>query len=247
MSHSTASMLIAETGAELLKALRAPEFIVPTLALPTAFYLLFAVMLSRGGPDAAAFLLATFGVFAVMGPAIFGFGAGVATERERGWLDLKRASPAPGGSYVGAKLLATLAFAAIALMPIYAAAGFLGDVALPRATWALLLGAHLLAVVPFALIGITLGFLLGSNAAIAVANILFLGLSVLGGLWIPIFLFPDVLQTMALALPSYHLAEVALTVVGAERAWSPTAHLAVLALMTAALAALAVFAWSRQR
>ena len=85
-----------EAGAEVLKSERAPEFLLPTLIMPIAFYTLFAVVLP-GGSEQAAYLLATFGVFTVMGPAIFGFGVAVAAEREKGWLDLKRVAPAPAG------------------------------------------------------------------------------------------------------------------------------------------------------
>ena len=247
MSGRLGSVLLAETGAELLKSLRAPEFVLPTLALPCTFYLVFGIMLARGGAEVARFLLATYGVFAVMGPAIFGFGAGVASERERGWLSLKRASPAPAASFIGAKLIATLIFGALALLPIYAAAGFLGGVVLPRGTWALLLATHLLAVLPFALIGLTLGFSFGANAAIALANVVFLGLAVLGGLWFPITLFPGLLQTLAQALPSFHLAEISLAVVDPGRDSRPLLHLAVVAAMTAAFALLAGWAWARQR
>jgi len=98
-----------EIGAEILKSVRAPEFLFPTLLMPTGFYALFAVILNPGGNN-ALYLLATYGVFAVMGPAIFGFGVGVANERDRGWLQLKRVVPAPPYYYVGAKLVMTLIF-----------------------------------------------------------------------------------------------------------------------------------------
>ena len=41
--------LLIESGAEVLKALRAPEYVIPTLVLPVAFYSLFGVVLSMGG------------------------------------------------------------------------------------------------------------------------------------------------------------------------------------------------------
>lgn len=243
MSNSI-EILLAETGAELRKTLRAPEFVVPTLALPTCFYLLFGVMLSRG--NAAEALLATYGVFAVMGPAIFGFGAGVANERERGWLDIKRVSPAPAWSYIGAKLLATIVFAVFALLPIYVTAATLGNVVLERSAWFGLLMTHLLAVFPFSLLGLALGFRFGANAAIAMSNLFFLALAVLGGLWFPIALFPDVMQKVAYGLPSFHLAEVALSFTRTTKTVTSD-HLAMIAAMTVILGGLAGLAWQRQR
>ncbi|MEM7764490.1 MAG: ABC transporter permease [Pseudomonadota bacterium] len=246
MNGAFVTMLAAETGAEMRQNFRAPEFLIPTLALPVIFYLLFGITLSRGGSETATYLLATYGVFAVMGPALFGFGAGVAAEREKGWLRIKRVSPAPGASYVLAKLMTTLVFGAMALAPIYLAAGFLGGVALPRIDWLLLLGTHLLSVLPFSLLGLAIGFSFGSGAAIAFANIAFLGLAVLGGLWFPIMLFPSFMQQLAAWLPSFHLAEIGLSIVaGGDRPVGM--HLTVIAISTLVLGALALWRWSIQR
>lgn len=236
----------AEIGAECLKLLRAPEFIAPTLILPVVFYTMFAVVLP-GSSQNAPYLLATFGVFAVMGPALFGFGAGVAQERERGWLKLKRAVPAPAFAYIAAKTVATLIMAAAGLALVYASAGLLAGVALERETWALLLMVHILAALPFVFAGLTLGFVLGANAAVAAANLVFLALALLGGLWIPVVVFPDLMQTMAWALPSFHLAEIALAASGASGERPLAVHLAVIAVMTAGLALTATLAWLRQR
>jgi len=70
---------VTEAGAEIYKALRAPEFLLPTLLMPVAFFSLFAIVLP-GSSDNTGYLLATFGVFAVMGPAVFGFGVAVANR-----------------------------------------------------------------------------------------------------------------------------------------------------------------------
>ncbi len=242
----SANPYAAEIGAELLKLVRAPEFIAPTLILPVFFYVMFGVMLP-GANQNAPYLLATYGVFAVMGPALFGFGAGVAQERERGWLKLKRAVPSPAFAYIAAKTVATLAMGAVSLALVYAAAGFIAGVELERSAWALMLAVHLLAALPFVFAGLTLGFLLGANAAVAVVNLFFLGLSLLGGLWIPIVIFPELMQEIAWAVPSFHLAELALAASGAAGERPVALHLAFAAAMTAGLALTATLSWLRQR
>lgn len=235
--------LLNETGADLRHSLRAPEFLLPTLILPGAFYLLFGITFGRGG-QTAIYLLATYGVFAVMGPSLFGFGAGVASDREKGWLQIKRTLPAPAASFIAARLLTTLVFGCAALLPIYLAAGWLGDVALPRSQWWLLLASHLTAVIPFALIGLCIGLNFGANAAIAVANIVFLALAVLGGLWFPLTMMPQALQQAAQALPSWHLASVSLAVVGNSD--GVIGHLIFILVLSAVLAAIAMRGWTRQ-
>src|SRR3954470_16674384 len=128
--------------AELRKSLRLPQFALPTVITPAVFYGLFAVAMNKGGPMAAAYSLAGFGVFAATGPALFGFGAGVAVERDSGLIELKRVSPLPAGAYVGAKLVSAGAMAAIALALIYSLAVVAG-VRLPPSAWAMLVAIHL--------------------------------------------------------------------------------------------------------
>lgn len=243
MSHP----LLIETGAEILKVVRAPEYIVPTLVLPVAFYSVFGIIISMGGGNNAAYLLATYGVFAVMGPSIFGFGIAVATERERGWLDLKRAAPVPAWSYLLAKILTTLIFATLAVSLVYLVAGFFGNVSLPRGTWAALLAVHIGATLPFILIGLSIGLLMKSNGAVAVANLLFLSLALLGGLWIPIMVFPESMQTIAGFLPSYHMAEIALFVAGAPGERTLANHVLAIVSMTLVLLGVTALAWRRQK
>lgn len=237
---------LLEAGAETLKSFRAPEFILPTLLMPVAFYTLFATVVPMGS-NSAPYLLATYGVFAVMGPAIFGFGINVANERDKGWLSLKRASPAAGSSYIAAKVLSTLIFSSFSIALIYLVAGFTADVVLSRETWTLLLLVHLASVFPFILIGLSIGFLCNSSAAVAISNLLFLAFSALGGLWIPIMVFPEAMQNFAHFLPTYHLSEIALAVsqTSGERVLSY--HLTVMLIMTAILLLFTAFAWSKQR
>lgn len=244
--NRTMRSFFLESGAEILKSFRAPEFILPTLLMPVAFYTLFATIVPMG-PESAPYLLATYGVFAVMGPAIFGFGISVANERDKGWLALKRVSPATGGSYIAAKVLSTLIFASFSVASIYLVAGFAADVSFTRATWASLLMIHLFSVFPFILIGLSIGFLCNANAAVAVSNILFLSFSALGGLWIPIMVFPPAMQSFAHFLPTYHLSEIALAVSQTSGQGDISYHLLVIGVMTALLALFTALAWSKQR
>lgn len=233
-----------ESVAELRKSLRLPQFALPTIITPAVFYGLFAIALNKGGPDAAAYSLATFGVFAATGPALFGFGAGVAVERESGLIELKRVSPLPAGAYVFAKLVSAGAMAALALALIYGLA-IIGGVRLPFDQWCLLGLIHLLSVVPFALFGFAIGMRLGAKGAIAAANALYLGFSILGGLWMPITMLPGWMQQAAWATPSFHLGQLALAVIGVPPQGAIPSHLLTLVVLTAAAACLAVRGWRR--
>ncbi len=52
------------------------------------------------------------------------------------------------------------------------------------------------------------------QAAVAVVNLVYLPMSVLSGLWMPLFVFPPMLQKLAALWPAWHLGQMALGVVG---------------------------------
>ena len=66
------------------------------------------------------------------------------------------------------------------------------------------------------------------GTALAVVNLVFLPMAMLSGLWLPIYMFPDVMQDIALALPAYHHAQLALEVIGMDGGQSVPLHVAVL-------------------
>ena len=232
-----------ESKAEILKSARMPQFIIPTIAMPPAFYALFALALGQSSAAAATQTLATFGVFAVMGPALFGFGVNIAAERETGQLELKRLSPMPAGAQISAKIAATTVYCAMALMILYLL-GVIAGGALTPGQWAAMFLVHLLSINPFSLIGIGIGYRFGQGAAVALANIVFLSLAVMGGLWFPITAMPPLMQSAAWVLPSYHLGEIALMAAGQRNDGFLLLHVGPLLLITLATA---IFAWTGER
>lgn len=234
-----------ECAAELKRSWRLPQFLVPTVLTPAAFYGLFTLAIAQNrSPAAAVATLAGYGVFAAIGPALFGFGAGVAMEREQGLIELKRVSPLPTGAYVAAKLTAAVAATGAALALIYLLAIIAGAVLSPT-QWLLLVALHLASTVPFALIGFGLGMRMGGKGAVAAANALFLGSAVLGGLWIPSAMLPGWMRAVGEAVPSYHLGQLALGIVGMPVIGTGWVHGAVVVVMTALAAFWAWTGWRR--
>lgn len=229
---------LLEARYELLRQLREPAFVLPTLLFPTGFYLLFGVMLARSAAY-AQYMLAGYGVFGIMGAALFGFGAGIANDRERGMLRLKRALPAPPGAWLLAKMVAAMAFAAVISLLLAALAALLGGVALAPWQWLGLFAANVLGVLPFCALGLYIGSLVGAKAAVAVVNILFLPMAFLSGLWMPLSLLPDIFTRLAPVWPAYHLGQLAMKVAGHDAGGGAWLHLGVLGVVTAVFFVLA--------
>ena len=234
-----------EARAQILTTLRTPQFLVPSVLLPVIFYAMFGVAFAHGHRETTRWLLATYAIFAAIGPAMFGFGAGVAAEREAKLIELKRVSPMPQGAYVAARLAAAMTTTALALSLIFAVA-LLAGVNMPAWRWTAVFGLGVVSSVPFALIGLNLGLRLGSQGATAGANFLFLAFSMLGGLWIPLTQMPAWMSKLAWVLPSYHLGRLSLGVAGLQPATDTFAHVSVVGAIAMAAAAGAWVAWRRE-
>jgi len=66
---------LLEARFQFVEVLREPMFAIPTLAFPLIFYLFFGVIMGARGVSLAVptYVLATYGVFGVLGPALFAF------------------------------------------------------------------------------------------------------------------------------------------------------------------------------
>jgi ABC-2 type transport system permease protein len=222
-----------EAKYEFLRVLRTPAFAIPSLLFPPLFYLLFAVLLNRGSSAAAHYLFATYSVFGVMAPGLFGFGVGVAIERERGSLALKRVAPMPPGAYLAAKMIMAMAFALIIYAMLATMAVTLGGVHLDFSRWLLLALITMLGVLPFCALGLLIGSRANAVAAPAMINFIYLPMAFLSGLWMPLSMLPEFIGRIAVFWPPYHLAQLALAAAGQEYAGAVGIHIAVLAGFTA--------------
>jgi len=247
--RSVARILALESKYEFLKLLRMPAYVIPTLAFPLVFYMLFGVALRQGPASTYNFptyLIATYGAFGVMNAALFGLGVGLAVERGQGWLLFKRATPMPPlAPYVG-KLVMCMLFGAIMVSALFTLGATAGSVRLPLATWLSLAGVQILGAIPFAAFGLAIGYWAGPNSAPAIINLISLPAAFGSGMWIPIQMMPGVVRKIAPFLPSYHFAQLALKTIGMDdHRESAGQGVTVLAVSTLLSLGLAWVGWRR--
>lgn len=206
---------LEEARSECLRYLRSPGFLIPTMLLPSVFYLMFGILLGHAnGPDAPRYLLASYGTFGVMAPGLFGFGLSLAMERDNGLLTLKRALPMPPNAYLLGKMVMAMAVGGGVALLLLTMALLLAHVPLTIGQMLALFLTDALGVVPFCALGLWLGTLLKGAGAPSMVNLVYLPMAFLSGLWLPLNMLPRFLQQLAPIWPSYHLNHLALSAVG---------------------------------
>lgn len=238
--------LALETRFEIVRLARQPGYLLPLFTFPLAFYYLFGISMGQSayhGASVATYFLATYGAFGVIGAALFGFGMSLALERNNGWLVLRRASPMRASTYLTAKMIAAVCFAgAVALALILLGVGA-GGVRVPAVTLLTLLGVLVAGTIPFCALGFAFGMAAPANGASAIVNLIYLPLSFMGGLWIPVAMLPGTFKHIAPWTPTYHFGKLALASLGIGTA--SALDVAALAAWTIAFLALAAFGWRR--
>ena len=235
---------VTEAKYELIKMLRLPAYAIPTIAFPVIFYVFFGLLFGKGqtpsGVSVAAYMIATYGTFGVIGAALFGLGAGVATERGQGWLQVKRTTPMPLSAYFGAKIVVALVFSTVIVLALSLLGITLAHVQLTVPVWSKLFAVIVAGSLPFCGLGLVIGYFAGPNSAPPIVNLIFLPMGFLSGQWVPIDFLPHAVQKIAAFLPAYHFSQLALGIIGAGRgtAQSHIGALAVYSLLFLILAAI---------
>lgn len=232
-SRALLALYLREAKYEFLRVLRTPAFSIPTLVFAPMFYLLFGVLLNRGNAGAASYLMVTYSVFGVIGPGLFGFGVGLAMDRERGLLTLKRVQPVPALAPLLAKVGMAMVFATCIGVTLLLLGITLGGVQMGASQVALLLCVDILGVMPFCALGLLIGTLVNGNGAPAVVNLIYMPMALLSGLWLPLKMLPAVVGQIAPLWPAWHLGQLGLKIVGQDGGRPVWMHVAVLLGFTA--------------
>jgi ABC-2 type transport system permease protein len=231
---------------ELLRTLRNRRFFFLSLAFPLVLYYLIAGSQRNvhdiGGTGLSAPLyfmvgLASFGTMAAM----LSSGARIASERQAGWTRQLRISPLSTRSYLRAKIVTAYMMALITLLVLYAAGASLG-VSLAASEWLEMTGLILVALIPFAALGILIGHLLTPDSIGPALGGGIAVLAFLGGTWFPI---PShgFLHDIGQLLPSYWLVQASHVAAGGH-AWRIEGWL-VIGAWTVVLSLLAGWAYRR--
>jgi len=129
----------------------------------------------------------------------------IVNERELGWNRQLRITPLSGTGYLISKAATALILGALGIVILMVISQLAFHPDLSVGGWLAAGLAIWCGIVPFALIGVIIGQFAKPDWAQPIFMATFMGLSLLGGLWVPLQIFPDWVSNVAKAVPSYWL------------------------------------------
>ncbi len=234
--------LIAECTLTLKILFRQPGFWIPTVLFPGMLYDFFGAQ--SGGGLWAANAMASFAVYAVLGVGFFQFGVSVAQDRESPFATWQKSLPGTVLPLWMSRIFASLVFVTIAVLLVILLGLLAADVTLPLVAWVRLALVCLMSVITATVMGIALGSWSSARAAVPVANLIYLPLAYLGGLWVPPVAMPSAVNAISQWTPTRAMGELSWAAVNSTP-WE-AGQLALLVGWTVAAAALAGVAGYRR-
>jgi ABC-2 type transport system permease protein len=203
---------------ELRLALRRGESLLVTAILPPVVLVFFSAvpLAGPGGEAAVEALLPGTLTLAVFATGLVSLGIATAYERSYGVLKRLGGSPLPRTGVVAAKLATVGLVEAVQVGLLLGIAGAaLGWRPDPGWSPALAVLVLLLGTAAAAGLGLAIAGTLRAEAALAVANGLFLGVLLLGGVVVPLERLPEAVEAIARVLPPAAMTEALRAALGA--------------------------------
>jgi ABC-2 type transport system permease protein len=231
MNSTTLKATLAQCKAEILRTIRNKRFVFFSVIMPVGFFFLFSSTMGNntkiGDVDWTSYYLMSMTVYGVVGASLTSFAQRISKERSQGWIRLLRITPLPSWSYVFSKVAAQGLINLIIILMMFIIGGLGKSIELSAAFWVESALWIWVGGFSFMALGTLLGTMRNADAVQVLSMILYMGLSILGGLWFPTASMPDVMQTIAKFTPTYRLGQGAWNIIGGGAIdWSGVAILA---------------------
>ena len=199
-------------GIELRRMLRNRRTIIFTLVFPAALLLSFGGQEGwndrAGAGNVAAYILVSMGLYGAALTAAAG-GSMVALERSLGWSRQLRLTPLHPVAYILMKTLVALVMGALAIAAVNVVGAVQGKASMPTHIWIECAVVTLFCTLTFAALGVFVGYVVPGENAMQILGPGLALLSFLGGVFIPLDQYAEVVRDIAYWTPMYGVAEIA--------------------------------------
>jgi ABC-2 type transport system permease protein len=146
-------------------------------------------------------------------------GSMVALERSLGWSRQLRLTPLNPVAYIVMKALVALAMGALAIAAVNVVGALQGKAEMPTHIWVLTPFVTLACTLTFAALGVFVGYVVPGENAMQILGPGLALLSFLGGVFIPLDQYSDLVRHIAYWTPMYGVSEIARAPLTHELPW----------------------------
>jgi ABC-2 type transport system permease protein len=212
------AIVLAQTRAAMLVALRTPRAMLFTIAFPLLFLVLFNSIFIKGGSEtgtlpnglklsAEAYFTAGITAYAISLSTFTTLAVSLTTLRERGQLKRLRGTPMPVWTFIAAQVLRATAQALAMAALLLGIGALVYSVPIPGSTFPAFVLYVALGTATLSALGIALSaFTSTPDAASTVAPFTVVLLAFISGVWIPVDQLPHWLESIGKIFPLYHLS-----------------------------------------
>jgi ABC-2 type transport system permease protein len=198
--------------AEIIRLRRNRRYMITTLALPIALYLVVGKS-AKGtayGVDFGAYYMIAMATFGSFSGALTGNAIRIASERKEGWIRQLRLTPLPANGYVIAKLFASMAVAVPSVVVVLLLGRFYGGVHLAAWEWITIAIVVWLGAMIFTALAIAIGYRFQPDQVQPIATLIYFLFLILGGIFFPL---SGALQNVGQYTPTYEAMRIAVDVI----------------------------------
>lgn len=187
-------------------------YVLSSLVFPSMFFWFFGVPNAKDSAG-SLLLMGSFASFGVLGVVLFQLAVQISQEQSSPWLNYVKTLPLGMWQFVFAKISASFVLSLLAAGSVVGVALITTPIETQNFPWLLFSLSLLVGGIPFAILGLLVGFVVKGKTVLPVANLLYLPLSFAGGLWLPPSGLPKVVQDFSEYLPTRMYGEIVWAVV----------------------------------
>ena len=234
------SAFIGQLRFEIQQLIRTPVFLIMTFALVAFIPLLKKLGIQGDGAIESMVSICGLTLFTVV---IDRLGKRVAVERSEKWLKMLKVTALPSYIYIAAKVATALLICTVSVLLAFILGHWQLGIDASFGMWTNLFLVLIAGVIPFAILGLTLGYLLNPKSADSILGLSLIVIPVACGTFaLPM---PNYLQDAITLSPFYHYKEAILWAAGLDYDKQILLHLTWLIWATVTFSAIAL--WSYQR
>ncbi len=241
-SASLLPAFIGQLRFEIQQLLRTPVFLVMTLALVAFLPLLKQLGIQGNAAIESMVSICGLTLFTVV---IDRLGKRVAVERAEKWLKLLKVTCLPPYIHIAAKIATSLLICTISVLLAFILGHWQLGINANFGLWANLFLVLIVGIIPFAILGLTFGYLLNPKSADSILGLSLIIIPVACGAFT--FPMPNYLQDAITLLPFYHYKESILWAAGLDYDKQIFLHLLWLIWATVVFSAIALWSYRREQ